>query len=86
MLGWGSAFSSISHFFLLSPAYLHGSWSLLYLSIESNPTEASSSGRTGGPIVWLWWFTRLLRGSLLSPWIRAKEKLMKFNILAALNI
>ena len=29
MLGWGSAFPSISHFSLLNPAYLHGSWSLL---------------------------------------------------------
>ena len=44
----------------------------------------------GGPvaslIVWLWWFIELPRGNLLSPWIRARAKLMKFDILEALNI
>ena len=35
-------------FSLLSPAYLHGSWSLTVLRIRSNPTEASGSGRTSG--------------------------------------
>ena len=57
------------------------------LRTGSNPIEASSSGRTGGEsnslaVV----VTGLLRGSLLSPWIRAREKLMKFGILSALNI
>ena len=57
------------------------------LRIGSNPAEASSSGRTGGEfdslVVVVHW---LLQGSLLSPWIRARAKLMKFGILAALNI
>ena len=36
-------------FFLFSPAYIHGSWSRSsVLRIGSNPTEASSLGRTGG--------------------------------------
>ena len=87
MLDWGSAFSSIAPFFLLSPAYLHESGHSSVLHIGSNPVEASSSGQTDeGPTVWLWWFTGLPQGSLLSPWIRARAKLMKFSILAALNI
>ena len=55
--------------------------------IGSNLVEASSSGWTdGGFDIWLWWFNGLPRGRLLSPWIRTREKLMKFGILAALNI
>ena len=57
------------------------------LRIGSNPAEVSSSGRTGGEfdslVVVVHW---LLQGSLLFPWIRARAKLMKFDIIAALNI
>ena len=57
------------------------------LRIGSNPAEASSSGRTDGgndnlAVV----VHRATPGSLLSPWIRARAKLEKFGILAALNI
>ena len=56
------------------------------LRIGSNPAEASGSGQTGGNEVWLWWFIGLLRGSLILPWIRVREKLTKFSILPALNV
>ena len=55
------------------------------LRIGSNPAELSSSG-VASPIVWLWWFIRLPWGNLLSPWIRVRVKLIKFDTLAALNI
>ena len=48
MLGWASAFPSISHFSSLNPAYFHGSWRSSVLCIGSNPAEESSSGRTDG--------------------------------------
>ena len=57
------------------------------LHIGSNSTEASGSGRyMVNPTVWPWWFTRLPEENLLSPWVRAREKLVKSDILAALNI
>ena len=57
------------------------------LRIGSNPVEASSSGRTNkGNDSLTMVVHRLPRGSLLFPWIRAREKLTKFGILAALNI
>ena len=63
----------------------HGHSSVL--CIGSNPAEASSSGRTDGgndnlAVV----VHRAAQGSLLFPWIRARENLMKFGSLAALSI
>ena len=49
MLGWGSAFSSISFFFsYLALRILMGLGRSSVLCIWSNTVEASSSGRTGG--------------------------------------
>ena len=48
MLGWGSTLFFQFPFSLLSPAYLHGSWSLFCFAIGSDSIEASGSGRTGG--------------------------------------
>ena len=57
------------------------------LRIGSNPTEVSSSGRTdGGNDSLAVVVHRATLGSLFFPWIRAREKLTKFGILAALNI
>ena len=57
------------------------------LCIGSNPAVASSSGRTGGESDSLAVVVhQVASGNLLSPWIRARAKLMKFDILAALNI
>ena len=59
------------------------------LRIRSNPTEAFGSGRTGGEsdslVVVVHWVTP---GNLLFPWARARarEKLVKSDILATLNI
>ena len=57
------------------------------LCIGSNTVEVSSPGRTDGgndslAVVVHW----VSPGSLLSHWIRARAKLTKFDILAALNI
>ena len=46
MLGWGSAFSSLFSFLALGISMGPGRSSVL--RIGCNPTEASSSGRTGG--------------------------------------
>ena len=56
------------------------------LCIGSNPAEASSSSRTGGNDSLAVVVHRAAPGSFLFPWIRAREKLMKFDILAAQNI
>ena len=57
------------------------------LRIGSNSTEESSSGRTGGESDSLAVVVhRLPQGNLLSPWVRARAKLVKSDILAALNI
>ena len=48
MLGWGSAFSSISFFTYLALRISMGPGRSSVLRIGSNPTKASSSGRTGG--------------------------------------
>ena len=71
----------VLHYFFefLSPCLaLHnsiGSGRSSVLRIESNST-----------IVWPWWFTRMPQGSLLPPWVRGRETLVKSDILAALNI
>ena len=57
------------------------------LRIGSNPAEASSSGRTdGGNDNLAGVVHQLPLGSLIFLWIRARAKLTKFSILAALNI
>ena len=57
------------------------------LRIGSDSTKASSLGRTGGESYSLAVVvTGLPQGNLLSLWIRARAKLVKFDILAALNI
>ena len=48
MLGWGSAFSSISFFSYLALRISLGPGRSSVLCIGSNPTETFSSGRTGG--------------------------------------
>ena len=77
MLGWGSAFPLIPAFLLCSSV----------LRIGSNPVETSSLGQTdeGNDSLAVMVY-RAARGSLIFLWIRAREKLTKFGILAALNI
>ena len=48
MLGWGSAFSSISPFSYLALRTSMGPGRSSVLHIRSNPAEASSLGKTGG--------------------------------------
>ena len=57
------------------------------LRIRINPTEAFGSGRTGGESDSLVVVVhRVALGNLISPWARARAKLVKSDILAALNI
>ena len=62
-----------------------GRSSVLY--IGSNPSEVSSSGRTGGGIESLAMVVhRAAPGEPPFPWIRERARLTRFDILAALNI